>query len=66
MLGLPNKSTNLVNNKLINASSPGPIAPIKWVAQVVNALDVTDVEAKKKIMLGLNFYGFDFIRMWSW
>jgi len=38
--------------------SPGPVAPLPWVFQTIQALNPGDYSGK--IMMGLNFYGFDF------
>jgi len=40
--------------------SPGPVAPLSWVTQVAQNLSPSPDNAHK-LMLGINFYGFDYI-----
>lgn len=43
------------------SSEPGPIAPIEWVQKVAEYLSTT-CGLGEKVLLGLNFYGVDFVR----
>ena len=40
--------------------SPGPTSPIEWVESCVLSLSPQPSELRRKILLGLNFYGYDF------
>ena len=40
--------------------SPGPVAPLHWVQECVQSLAPNDSPLRKKILVGLNFYGYDF------
>lgn len=44
--------------------SPGPTAPIDWMESCVEGLSSSEVARgpREKILLGLNFYGYDFTR----
>lgn len=42
-------------------SSPGPIAPLEWVRRVGIYL-AQDCQLRDKLLLGLNFYGIDFLQ----
>ncbi|KAL5015362.1 hypothetical protein ScPMuIL_009632 [Solemya velum] len=44
-----------------NPSRPGPNSPILWVKQCVEMLAPKGSEYRKKILLGLNFYGNDYV-----
>jgi len=50
---------SLMTYDFSNFESPGPIAPLSWVSQTAQALAAGD--DAHKLMLGINFYGFDFI-----
>jgi len=41
-------------------NKPGPYAPVNWIKHCVETIDPGSV-ARRKILLGLNFYGFDYI-----
>jgi chitinase domain-containing protein 1 len=43
-----------------SASGPGPNAPLQWMKQCVETLVPQPGPLRKKILLGLNFYGYDF------
>ena len=45
---------------LIDVQSPGANSPIDWVEEVVLSLSPSVSLARQKILLGLNFYGYDF------
>ena len=38
---------------------PGPNSPIKWIRKCVETLDPNNYH-REKILLGLNFYGYDY------
>ena len=38
----------------------GPNAPLNWVKESVQALSPESNEQRKKVFLGLNFYGMDY------
>ena len=38
----------------------GPNSPIDWVRKCIETID-PDSYARNKILLGLNFYGFDYV-----
>ncbi len=40
--------------------SPGPNSPLDWVEDYVLSLAPQYAEERSKILLGLNFYGYDF------
>jgi spore germination protein YaaH len=42
------------------SQSPGPIAPYKWVKKAIEHLISGDPQNAHKILLGLNFYGYDY------
>ena len=42
------------------ACSPGPTAPIHWMEECVLGLAPEPSVMRQKILLGLNFYGYDF------
>lgn len=42
-----------------NPQRPGPNSPIGWVRKCIETLDSTE-QHRHKILLGLNFYGFDY------
>ncbi|XP_003745077.1 chitinase domain-containing protein 1 [Galendromus occidentalis] len=39
---------------------PGPNSPIQWVRKCVESLQPTESEYRAKILIGLNFYGYDY------
>ncbi|XP_062507525.1 chitinase domain-containing protein 1-like isoform X2 [Corticium candelabrum] len=43
-----------------SSSGPGPNAPIQWMRQCVEKLVPTAGPLRQKILLGLNFYGYDY------
>ena len=44
-----------------NIQRPGPNSPLKWVKECVNALVPNpNSPLRKKLMIGLNFYGYSF------
>ncbi|PIK45990.1 putative chitinase domain-containing protein 1 [Apostichopus japonicus] len=43
-----------------NSQRPGPNSPISWVKQCVEAIAPEAGPRRSKILLGLNFYGYDF------
>jgi chitinase domain-containing protein 1 len=41
-------------------SRPGPNSPISWIKDCILALSPEPGKLRSKLMMGLNFYGFDF------
>lgn len=40
--------------------SPGPTAPLHWVRECIDELLSGASEYKNKLLVGINFYGYDF------
>ena len=38
---------------------PGPVAPLRWVRSVMEKLAPADADVRRKLLLGINFYGYD-------
>ena len=48
-------------NVLLFFCSPGPVAPLHWIKECVLSLVPDDQSPnRKKILVGLNFYGYDY------
>lgn len=45
---------------LVDVPSPGPVAPLHWVQECVQSLAPDNSPLRSKILVGLNFYGYDF------
>lgn len=55
------KGFSLMTYDYSDASRPGPNSPINWVRKCVQILAPKDTSpVRKKILIGLNFYGNDY------
>lgn len=45
---------------IFSYSRAGAIAPIEWIRRCIDALAFSDPRTRKKLLMGLNFYGYDY------
>jgi len=51
---------SLMTYDFSSPSRPGPNSPLSWMKECVETLCPEPSKLRSKIMMGLNFYGFDY------